>query len=58
MILLGSSREDAEKHFASVEEKTEVNHPYSMSYERYKILVCRGLREPLPELWSKLKHWN
>jgi hypothetical protein len=58
LIVLGSKREDAEKNCQSVEEKTEVNHPYSMNEEKYKILICRGLREPLPALWSKLKHWN
>lgn len=58
LIVLGSRREDAEKNCRSVEEKTEVNNPYSMDEEKYKILICRGLRQPLPDLWSKLKHWN
>jgi hypothetical protein len=58
MIVLGSSRAEAEKHFQSVEEKTDVNHPYSMSYEKYKILVCRGIKKPLPEIWASLKFWN
>jgi hypothetical protein len=29
-----------------------------MKEEKYHILVCRGLRRPLPELWPALKHWN
>jgi len=58
MIILGGEREDAEKHCQSVEEAAEVNHPYSMNEEKYKILVCRGLREPLPEAWHKLKRWS
>ena len=58
MIVLGDEREDAEEHCRSVEEAAEVNHPYSMKEERYRILVCRGLRRPLPELWPHLKHWN
>jgi uncharacterized membrane protein len=58
MIILGDEREDAEKLCQSVEAAAEVNHPYSMNEEKYKILVCRGLREPLPEVWHKLKHWN
>lgn len=58
MIILGDEREDAEQHCQSVEEAAEVNHPYSMNEERYKILICRGLREPLPDSWHKLKHWN
>ncbi len=58
LIVLGSKREDAEKNCQIVEEKTEVNHPYSMNEEKYKIFICRGLKQSLPEMWSKLKHWN
>ena len=58
VIVLGSRREDAEKNCQSVEEKTEVNHPYSMNEERYKILICRLTKQPLPEIWTNLKHWN
>lgn len=58
IILLGATREDAAKQCASVEEKAEVNHPYSMNEEKYKILICRDTKAPLPEIWSKLKHWN
>lgn len=58
LILLGARREDAEKHCESVEERTEVNHPYSDNYEKYKILICRKTKKPLPELWQSLKHWN
>jgi hypothetical protein len=58
LIILGASKEKAEQYCESVEEKTEVNHPYSPSYEKYKIIVCRRTKQPLPEVWSKLKFWN
>lgn len=59
LIVLGErKRENAEKNCQSVEEKTEVNHPYSMSEEKYKILICRQTKKPLPEIWASLKHWN
>lgn len=58
LILLGASKADAEKYCESVEEKTEVNHPLSPSYEKYKIIVCRQTKQPLPEIWSQLKFWN
>ncbi len=58
LILLGASREESEKACESVEEKTEVNHPLSPSYEKYKIIVCRKTKKPLPEIWQNLKHWN
>jgi Dolichyl-phosphate-mannose-protein mannosyltransferase len=58
LIVLGARKEEAEKRCESVEEKTEINHPYSPSYEKYKILVCRKTRKPLPEIWQQLKFWN
>jgi hypothetical protein len=58
LIVLGSRREDAEKNCESVEEKAEINHPYSPGYEKYKILICRKTKKPLPEIWQSLKHWN
>jgi hypothetical protein len=58
LILLGSRKADAEKNCESVEEKTTVDHPYSDSYEKYKILVCRRTKKPLREIWPDLKHWN
>ena len=58
LIILGWRREDAEKMCESVEEKTEINHPFSPSYEKYKIMICRKTRKPLPEIWQRLKFWN
>lgn len=58
LIVLGAKKEDAEKNCESVEEKTEVNHPLSPSYEKYKIIICRQTKKPLPEIWNSLKHWN
>ncbi|MEO6589050.1 MAG: glycosyltransferase family 39 protein [Pyrinomonadaceae bacterium] len=58
LILLGASKESAEKKCESVEEKTEVNFAYSESYEQYKIIVCRNTKKPLPEIWQSLKFWN
>ena len=57
LILLGASKEEAEKACNSVEEKTEVNFAYSESYEQYKIIVCRDTKKPLPEIWQSLKRW-
>ena len=58
LILLGASKTEAEKVCESVEEKTEVNHPYAQSYEKYRIIVCRKTKKPLPEIWERLKFWN
>lgn len=58
MIILGDEKEDAERWCDSVEERDRVEHPFAMEEERYNILVCRGLKKPLAELWPELKFWN
>lgn len=58
LILLQSDRAGAEKHCASVSDGPEVGHPLAMSEEHFRILVCHGLQQPLPELWPSLKHWR
>jgi hypothetical protein len=58
ILLLGSKKADAEKNCDSVEERDLVEHRYAMAEEQFHILICRGLKTPLAELWPKLKHWN
>jgi hypothetical protein len=29
-----------------------------MAEEHYTILIGRGLKQPLAQLWPRLKHWN
>ena len=58
LILLGASKEEAQKKCESVEEKAKVDSPYSESYEKYHILICRNTKKPLPEIWQSLKYWN
>jgi hypothetical protein len=29
-----------------------------MAEQHYRILICRGWRMPLPQLWPQLKTWN
>jgi hypothetical protein len=35
-----------------------VEHPYSMTWEHYPIVIARGLKWPLAQLWPRLKFWN
>jgi hypothetical protein len=58
LILLQFSRETAGRACAQVEDGPELNHPYAMAEEHFRILICRGLKTPLPQLWPRLKHWN
>jgi hypothetical protein len=58
-ILLGLQKQtSAEKYCRNVERAGETTHPLAMNEEKYPIWVCRDLREPLSELWRKLKNWN
>jgi len=29
-----------------------------MPYEHADVFYCRGLKQPLKDLWPQLKHWN
>jgi hypothetical protein len=58
MILLQWDRSDAEKLCASVEDGPAIGHPWAMAEEHYTVLVCRGLKTPIRDLWPRLKHWN
>ena len=58
LIVLQSKRADAERNCNSVEAVGTVSHPFAMAEEQYTIFICRGLKQPLRELWPRLKHWN
>ncbi|MDM7923767.1 MAG: glycosyltransferase family 39 protein [Pyrinomonadaceae bacterium] len=58
MIVLGEEREELEEICNTVEVRDRVGHPYAMAEEHFDILLCRGLKAPLAEFWSKTKHWN
>ena len=58
IIILGGKKENAEKNCKDVEERDQVTHPYTMPYEHYNILICRGLLEPMSERWPKVKVWR
>ncbi len=56
--MLGYDRETVEECCSRVEKAGRVDHPYAMAEEHYQIFLCRGLKQPLPELWPQWKHWN
>jgi hypothetical protein len=58
MILLNAKRLEAADRFQSIEQAGTVGHPYAMGEEHYPILIGRGLKRPLRELWPSLKVWN
>ena len=42
----------------SVRKIARVSHPYSMPRENFDVFYCEGLKQPLSELWPRLKNWN
>ncbi|MCC7155500.1 MAG: glycosyltransferase family 39 protein [Bryobacterales bacterium] len=58
VIVLQGNQQDLERSFASVAKAARVDHPYSMPYEHFDIYYCRGLRQPLKDVWPKVKNWN
>jgi MFS family permease len=58
MIVMQGQQQDLERLFASVKRVASVYHPYSMPYEHFDIFYCRGLRQPLKEIWPRIKNWD
>jgi len=58
VIVMDDRRERLERNFASVELVGHVEHPYSMPYEHFDVFYCQGIKQPLSELWSKVKNWD
>ena len=52
------NRKRGEALFRSVEYGPRVEHPYSMTWEHYPIVIARGLKWPLAQLWPRLRFWN
>jgi 4-amino-4-deoxy-L-arabinose transferase-like glycosyltransferase len=58
MIVMQGQQQDLERRFASVERVASVYHPYSMPYEHFDVFYCRGLKQPLKEIWLQVKNWD
>ena len=58
MIVIGDRQEPLQRIFASVEKMARVEHPYSMPYEHVNVYYCQGLRQPLKQLWPRVKNWD
>jgi hypothetical protein len=43
---------------SSVEKVGDHYHPWGMAEENRAIYFCRGLKQPLAEIWEDQKHWN
>ena len=55
MIILRSNGRHDREFFQSVEVAAHVEHPYARRDEFFDILVCRGPKKSLQEIWPELK---
>lgn len=58
MIVMQGSQKELEQIYSSVRKVAHVSHPYSMPYEHFDVYYCKGIREPLEELWPQGKNWE
>jgi hypothetical protein len=58
LIVLQWSRRRVERYCQSGEILAEHHHPYGMEEENGPIVLCRGLKQPLSEIWPRWKLWN
>jgi Dolichyl-phosphate-mannose-protein mannosyltransferase len=58
IIVMGDRQETLTANFAHVEKVARVEHPYSMPYEHIDVFYCQGLKQPLQQIWPKVKNWN
>jgi 4-amino-4-deoxy-L-arabinose transferase-like glycosyltransferase len=58
MIVMGGNQKNLERLFTNVQKEAHVDHPYSMPYNHVDVFYCRGLHEPLAQLWPQVKKWD
>jgi hypothetical protein len=58
MIILRSGGQHDREFFTSVEKVGHVEHPYARRDETFDILLCRGPKISLRELWPRLKQFD
>ena len=57
IVVTGASADDLRESYSSVEVAGQMDHPYSMPYERRNIYLCRGRKTSLITGWSEIKHY-
>jgi len=58
VIVMDDRKERLEQLFSSVTKVGHVEHPYSMPYQHFDVFYCRGMKQPLSQLWPSIKNWN
>jgi hypothetical protein len=59
VIVLAQSRERLDSRFTSVQAVGHIECGDCMPYENEKtVLVARGAKQPWPQLWTGLRHYD
>jgi len=58
MIVLGDRPEALRQWCQSVDVVAEPNNPYSTVFEQSPVLLCRGMKQNLQQVWPQLKDWD
>jgi 4-amino-4-deoxy-L-arabinose transferase-like glycosyltransferase len=58
LIFLHYDLEDVQNWCDSVQAGPKLDPYYGMGEEHYTIIVCHGLKKPLPQVWPRFKVWN
>lgn len=58
LIVLGDRSRVLEGECREVEVGAVLSHPYAEPSENGEVLICRGLKWNLKEIWPQLKKWN
>src|SRR5258706_9046467 len=61
LVVVGFSREFVEANFAACESKGTISNHFGVANEETRfgryLWVCRGVRDPWPEFWRRIKAW-
>ena len=57
LIVIGGSKQDLQKRFASVEKIERVYNPLANHFSNRPIYLCRGEKIPLNVYWPHVKNW-
>lgn len=58
VIVIGEGEDHVREEFASVGVGATMHNPYALWYENQPILLCRGMKRNLQEIWPHLKYWR
>ncbi len=57
-IVMEGNAETLRNLFETVELAGRVEHRWSMPYENFDVFICRDLREPVADLWPRLRNFG